>query len=302
MLIGRRQNMSRINGRIAPHFPSLLDGLASYSQLTMKTPFESTARLHTDIGLAPVQFLVAALSALLWVGLCALAALGASGARAQSADLPGLQTQVESLLKQQALPQGSSSDAAMQKKAWRVEVALGQLDPRLKLAPCDKVKAYMPAGVQMWGKTRVGLRCEQGPVRWNVFWPVTVKVWGQALVAALPLRPGNPIEASDLRLAEVDLAEKTSPAVIRVSDLVGRSVVRGMEPGQAIHQDDVKARRWFSAGDPVRLTVRGSGFQIAAEGTALSPGDEGQCARIRTDNGRVVCGHPVGDRQVELSL
>lgn len=302
MLIGRRQNMSRINGRIAPYFLSLLVGRASYSQLTMKTPFESTARLHTDIGLAPVQFLVAALSSLLWVGLCALAALGASGARAQSADLPGLQTQVESLLKQQALPQGSSSDAAMQKKAWRVELALGQLDPRLKLAPCDKVKAYMPAGVQMWGKTRVGLRCEQGPVRWNVFWPVTVKVWGQALVAAVPLRPGNPIEASDLRVAEVDLAEKTSPAVIRAADLVGRSVIRGVEAGQAIHQDDVKARRWFSAGDPVRLTVRGDGFQIAADGTALSPGDEGQCARIRTDNGRVVCGHPVGDRQVELSL
>lgn len=302
MLIGWRQNMSRISGRIALHFPSLLDGLASYSQLTMKTPFESTARLHTDIGLAPVQFLVAALSSLLWVGLCALAALGASAARAQTADMAGLQTQVTSLLKQQALPQGSSSDAAMQKKAWRVEVALGQLDPRLKLAPCDKVKAYMPEGVQMWGKTRVGLRCEQGPVRWNVFWPVTVKVWGQALVAAVPLRPGNPIEASDLRVAEVDLAEKTSPAVIRPAELVGRSVIRGVEVGQAIHQDDVKARRWFSAGDPVRLTVRGEGFQIAAEGTALSPGDEGQCARIRTDNGRVICGHPVGDRQVELSL
>jgi flagella basal body P-ring formation protein FlgA len=268
----------------------------------MKSPIEYTARQQSNIGLAPVQFLVAALSTLFWLGLCALAALGSSMAHAQSAELAGLQPQVEFLLKQQALPQGNSHDAAMQKKGWRVEVTLGQLDPRLKLAPCDKVKTYVPQGMQMWGKTRVGLRCEQGPVRWNVYWPVTVKVWGQALVAAVPLRQGNPVEASDLRFAEVDLADRTSPALVRAADLVGRSLVRGVEAGQAIHQDDVKARRWFVAGDPVRLTVRGAGFQIAAAGTALSPGDEGQCARIRTDNGRVVCGHPIGDRQVELSL
>lgn len=297
--------MSRNSGPFRPHFLSLHGRLASYSQLTMKTSIDRSGRLCQDIGLAPAQFLMAGLSSVLWAGLCTVAATFAPAARAQTvamADTGGLQSQVSSMLKQQALPQGSGNDAASQKKPWRVEVVLGQLDPRLKLAPCDKVRAYMPNGVQMWGKTRVGLRCEQGPVHWNVFWPVTVKVWGQALVAAVPLRPGDPVNENDLRLAEVDLAEKTSPAVMRLADIVGRTLLRGIEPGQSVRQDDVKARRWFAAGDPVRLTVRGDGFQIAAEGTALTPGDEGQCARVRTDNGRVVCGHPVGDRLVELSL
>jgi flagella basal body P-ring formation protein FlgA len=263
-----------------------------------------------DIGLAPVQFVLSVLSSLAWAGLCFLAAvltpMKVAHAQAVDGSAGALQAQVEGLLKQQTLPQNTQpggTDATSQKKQpWRVEVVLGQLDPRLKLAPCDKVRAYMPEGVQMWGKTRVGLRCEQGPVRWNVFWPVTVKVWGQALVAATPLRPGTPIAASDLRVAEVDLAERSAAAIVRAADVVGRSVVRALEPGQALHQDDVKARRWFAAGDPVRLTVRGAGFQIAADGTALTPGDEGQCARVRTDNGRVVCGQPVGDRQVEVSL
>jgi len=52
----------------------------------------------------------------------------------------------------------------------------------------------------------------------------------------------------------------------------------------------------------VRLTVRGEGFQAVSEGMALTPGDEGRCARVRTDSGRIVCGQPVGERQVELSL
>lgn len=258
-----------------------------------------------DLGFALVQFLLAFGSTVFWIGLCTLAALFAPAAQAQGVGVGAnsdLQGQVEGLIKQQVMPKAMDSDAGAKQKPWRVEVVLGQLDPRLKLAPCDKVRTYMPDGVQMWGRTRVGLRCEQGAVHWNVFWPVTVKVWGMALVTASPLRPGIVINSADLIPGEVDLASQASPAVTRMADVIGRSVVKNMETGQSLRQDDVKARRWFAAGDPVRLTVRGDGFQVASDGMALTPGDEGRCAKIRTDNGRVVCGQPIGDRLVELSL
>lgn len=220
----------------------------------------------------------------------------------------GLQAQVESLLKQQPLPKDSQltnsdkGDKAEKRQPWRIEVSLGQLDPRIRLAPCDRVKAYMPDGAQLWGRTRVGLRCEQGTVRWNVYWPVQVKVWGQALVATVPLRPGSIVSASDVAQAEVDLAAAGSPALLRTSDIVGRAVLRAISPGQSLRQDDVKTRRWFAAGDPVRLNVKGPGFMVAAEGVALSPGDEGRCARVRTEQGRILCGQPVGERLVEVTL
>lgn len=310
MLIGWGQNMSRNKRVFGVYFQALWWPVASYSRVTMTTSPTSISTgalrqrdVACDLGFAPVQFVAALISSVLWTGLCALAALLTPATQAQAQVVTGaftLQAQVQELLKQQALPSGA--DRGAQKQPWRIEVVLGQLDPRLKLAPCDKVQAYMPAGVQMWGKTRVGLRCEQGPVRWNVFWPVTVKVWAQGLVAASPLRPGNLINSADLNMAEVDLAAQTSPAVIRAADVVGRSVLRSVEPGQSLRQDDIKARRWFAAGDLVQLTVRGEGFQVASEGMALTPGDEGRCARIRTDSGRVVCGQPVGDRRVELSL
>lgn len=224
----------------------------------------------------------------------------------------GLQAQVESLLKQQPLPQlaepgregpaDTQTPQAEKTPPWRVEVSLGQLDPRIRLAPCDRVKAYLPGGAQLWGRTRVGLRCEQGPVRWNVYWPVQVKVWGQALVATVPLRPGSIVSASDVARAEVDLAASDSPALIRPTDIVGRAVQRSISPGQSLRQADVRSRRWFAAGDPVRLNVKGPGFMVAAEGVALAPGDEGRCARVRTEQGRVVCGQPVGERLVEVTL
>lgn len=284
-----------------------------------------------DIGLAPVQIWLALGTGLVWLGLCALAALACGTAQAQSVQrpvLPGaalaepgltpnapalannlaLHAQVESLLRQQAASPGNeaapgnAAASTAPRPARRVEVVLGQLDPRLRLAPCDKVRAYMPDGVQLWGKSRVGLRCEQGAVRWNVFWPVTVKVWAPALVATVPLRPGVPIQDADVRLSEVDIAASASPAVVQAADVRGRSVVHTIEPGQAIRVDDIRARRWFAAGEPVNLQVRGAGFMVASEGMALTPGDEGRCARVRTDSGRVVCALPVGERLAELRL
>lgn len=231
--------------------------------------------------------------------LCAVPWTAHAEAAASGTD--ALQAEVEGLLKQQAAPQATAPEGAP-RQPWRVEVTLGQLDPRLKLAPCDKVKAYVPDNVQLWGKTRVGLRCEQGPVRWNVYWPVTVKVWGKALVAAVPLRPGNTVAQADVTLGEVDLAASGSPALVRAADIVGRTVVRPLAAGQSVRQDDIKARRWFAIGDPVRLNVRGEGFVVASEGVALSPGDEGRCARVRMDNGRVLCGQAVGERLVEVAL
>lgn len=265
----------------------------------------STPGLLHDLGFEPFQVWAALLSALVWLLLCGGAVLLAPSAHAQQAPLPSpgdsgvLQAYVQTLLHDQALPQ---ADGANKGSPWRVEVALGQLDPRLKLAPCDKIKAYVPSGMRLWGNTRVGLRCEQGPVRWNVFWPVSVKVWGQALVAVNTLRPGAPLALEDLRMAEVDLASHASPAVLRAQDVVGRTLVRQLQAGQSLRQEDVKARRWFAAGEPVRLTVKGAGFSVGAEGTALTAGDEGQCARIRLDGGRIVCGDPIGSRQVEITL
>lgn len=227
--------------------------------------------------------------------VCLMTPLLAKAAGGSSAHWSGL---IQELLQSQAPASSEGSGAPTR----RIEVVLGELDPRLKLAPCQQVKAYMPQGATLWGKTRVGLRCEQGSVKWNVYWPVTVKVWGQGVVAAAAVEPGQEMAPEDVVLGEVDLAESNSPVLLALSDVLGRSAQRRMAAGQAVRQSDLKARRWFSAGDPVRLQLKGEGFMAAAEGTALSHGDEGRCARIRTHQGRVVCAQPTAKGLAELTL
>lgn len=235
--------------------------------------------------------------------LMSVADVGSAEVSAAPDQAANWQKQIQTFLSEQPLQAPRSNPSPGERsQPRRFEVVLGDLDPRIRLAPCERVKAYLPQGAQLWGRTRVGVRCEQGSVRWNVYWPVQVKVFGQALVAAVPLRPGSLMTASDVALAEVDLAASGSPAVHRQSEVVGRAAARALAPGQSIRQDDLKARRWFDAGEPVRLNVKGAGFVVAAEGIALSPGDEGRCARVRTDQGRILCGQPVGERLVEVKL
>ena len=170
--------------------------------------------------------------------------------------------------------------------APRVDVVVGALDARLRLSPCEQVEPYLLNNAPLWGRTRIGIRCVRGPWRWNVFLPLTVKVYGPALVAARPLPAGSVIAASDLAQGEVDLAEEASSALVRDHLVVGRTLARPLAAGQGLRQSHLKARQWFAAGEIVQVIASGPGFRVASDAQALTQGVEGQPARVKTEGGR----------------
>lgn len=184
----------------------------------------------------------------------------------------------------------------------RAEIEVGRLDPRLKLAPCADLRPYLPQGVRLWGAARIGLRCHDAAVRWNVFLPIDVKVYGNALVATAPLPSGHILAPTDLRRAEVLLSGSPSPAVTQTELALGRAIVKPLAAGDALRSTDLKARQYFAAGDTVRVVAAGSGWRIAGEGQAMAPGIEGRTVRVRTESGRIVDGVASGEREVEVAL
>lgn len=184
----------------------------------------------------------------------------------------------------------------------RVQVEVGRLDPRLSLAPCRQVEHYLPPGQKAWGASRVGIRCVDGPTRWNVFLPLTVRVIGPALVLSQNLAAGTVIAPEHLQPGETDWAASNAPLMRQSHELVGRTLTRALAAGQPIREVDLKRRQWFAAGDPVRIVARGAGFSVAADGVAITPGIEGQSARVRTEGGRTVTGNPVAERKLEVPL
>ena len=233
----------------------------------------------------------------LFVSTLPVALWSPAGAQAQTLEpslAPDVLLQASALLRQAA--QASAPRGA------RIVALPGTLDARLKLAPCTQVQAFLPGGVGTWGKTRVGLRCVQGPVAWQVFLPVTVQVWASAVVAQATLPAGARLDSSQLALAVVDWAATPGAPQADLAALDGRVLVRPVAAGHALRAADLRTRQWFASGDTVQLVAQGRGFAVSAEGQALSAGLEGQPVRVRMESGRVAVGLPVGQRRVELNL
>lgn len=226
-------------------------------------------------------------------------ALTLPGAGARAADSPPPDTLAAA--RNQALQQVQQAAEALA-EGRRFEVEAGPPPNMQRLAPCAEVQASLPPGYRAWGSTRVGLRCVQGPVRWQVYLPVTVRVWGPALVPRQALPAGRKLAAEDLQPAEVDLAALPSPALQDPAEAEGRVLMRSLAPGQALRAGDLRQRQWFSAGSPVQLTAIGRGFAVEGRGQALGAGLDGQPVRVRIDNGSIVQGIAVGENRVELRL
>ena len=223
-------------------------------------------------------------------------------ALAQAAPTVEVGNELDGGISQQVRQLALTSTRAGASGAPRVEVDVGRLDPRLRLAPCQHVEPYVPDGTRLWGKSRIGLRCTQGPTKWNVYLPITVRVFGTALVATNGVSAGSVLTAADLTSAEVDLAEDNSAPITKTDLAIGRTLARALKPGQSLRQSNLKARQWFAAGETVTVTAEGDGFSVAGEAQALNAGIEGQPVRVRTEAGRVLTGQPVGERRVELAL
>lgn len=172
----------------------------------------------------------------------------------------------------------------------RMEVSVGSLDSRLRLAPCARVEPYLPVGARLWGRTRLGLRCVEGPTAWNVFLPVTIKAFGPAWVLTSNVAPGAVLTANDATEAEVDWAAESAPVMANPDLWVGQVAARQLVAGQALRQTMVRAPVLFRAGAQVKVVAQGPGYAVTSAGQALSAGAVGQTVRIRMDNGRIVSG------------
>ena len=184
----------------------------------------------------------------------------------------------------------------------RMEVSVGALDSRLRLAPCARVEPYLPTGSRLWGRTRLGLRCVEGPTAWNVFLPVTVKAFGPAWVLTGNVAPGTALTAADAIEAEVDWAAETAPVMANPDLWVGQVAARQLVAGQALRQSMVRAPQLFRAGAQVKVVAQGQGYAVASAGQAMSAGSAGQVVRVRMDNGRIISGTVTEDGTINVTL
>ena len=181
----------------------------------------------------------------------------------------------------------------------RVEVVVGELDPRISLAACSRIEPFLPKGTRAWGKISVGMRCREGAT-WTVFVPVTVRVFGSALTARKSLMFGTVPAENDVELVETELSREAGIPVADLAQVDGKTLARAVFPGQILRQEYFRAPPAIAQGDQVKIVASGPGFSISVDGEALSHAQNGQNVRVKTDSGRVVSGVARTGRIVEL--
>lgn len=221
---------------------------------------------------------------------CALLVQPARASTAPSAATPDLQAFVQ-----------LQASGSVEASSARIEVTLGQLDPRLQLAPCARIEPFVPPGVRLWGRAHIGLRCIEGAT-WSVRMPVTVRVFGPALVAARPLAPNAQITADDVTVAEVEWTREAQGVATDPAQLTNRVLLRPLNPGQPVPLAALRAPQVIAAGDPVKVLGQGRGFAVSADAVALGPAQDGQAVRVRTESGRVITGTARSGRRVEVAF
>ena len=173
--------------------------------------------------------------------------------------------------------------------AGEVTVSVGQINQRMNLAACPAPQAFQQPGARAWGKTTVGVRCA-APVAWTVYIQAQVSVQGDYVAAAVPLAPGQPIEAAQLAMVRGDIAALPNGVVTNLAQAVGRSSTMSVASGAPLRLDALRSKPVVQQGQLVRVVSSGAGFKVSAEARAIGTAGDGQVVQVRTPAGAILSG------------
>ncbi|MCB1886675.1 MAG: flagellar basal body P-ring formation protein FlgA [Rhodocyclaceae bacterium] len=184
--------------------------------------------------------------------------------------------------------------------AGEIRTEVGELDPNNHLPPCERFSAFLPSGQRAWGQTTVGVSC-QAPATWTAYVPARVRVLGDYLVLARPLRSGQVVGPDDLEWRRGDLADDGDGALTDATQAVGHPARIAVSAGQPLTRHMLRLPPVVKRGQAVRVVTVGEGFRVSNEGKAMNNAGAGESVRVRLNRGRVVTGVARPDGSVEVS-
>ena len=194
-------------------------------------------------------------------------------------------------------------------------VDIAPMDPRLQIQTCSQALAM---DLPFASAQTVRVRCPQPA--WQLY--VRVAIAGKAatpntpapsqaaapepeqrqvLVAAVPLQRGMQLNATHVRLADVDTPGMPVNVLEHVSQVLYAEVVRDVRPDTPLRSQDIRPTVLVKRGQMVLMSVgQTSGFKISARVEAMQDGRYGEQIKLKNrESGRLLTGQVKGPNQVE---
>ncbi|MGO9445021.1 MAG: flagellar basal body P-ring formation chaperone FlgA [Thiobacillaceae bacterium] len=170
-----------------------------------------------------------------------------------------------------------------------------------RLAPCTSLEAFQAPSARRLGRVSVGVRC-LAPNTWSIYLAARVSVVAQYVAAASSLRPGQKLSSSDLTVKIGDLGTLPEDVVLTPDRAIDHILIFGIVSGSPLRSVSLREPNAIQQGQPVKLIVNGSGFQVSAEAVALNNASDGQPIKAKTPDGQVVSGIAQSDGTVKLGF
>ena len=166
---------------------------------------------------------------------------------------------------------------------------------------CEQTLSFEnPKRDRMWGNVQVMARCDKPSFSASI--PLRVRVFGQTIKAARYLPTGARLGRDDLVVEQAEMTDAPADAAVRVEDVLGQTISQSISARGWIRLNSLKQASVIQARAPVRVQIKGPGFQASGEGIALTDGAIGDTVTVRLSDGGQVSGRVVGPGEVEITV
>ncbi len=185
----------------------------------------------------------------------------------------------------------------------RVEVEVGALDPRLRLAACPQDPESSPPAVpQLRSRLSIGVRCA-GTGGWSLYVPVRIRAFAKVVVLAAPAARGEPLAEDRLALEARDIAAMNGSYLTRLQDAEGMVLRRDLGAGAVLAASALEPVKLVRRGQRVRLIAGGTGFAVVTQGEALGDAAAGDLVQVRNlRSHQIVEGQVDSDGRVRVGI
>jgi flagella basal body P-ring formation protein FlgA len=174
----------------------------------------------------------------------------------------------------------------MQDKKIEVKHLLAEKPVRI---PADALSIEV-VGLQAMQPGHFGVdyrsRSTSGEVRFQM--KALADEWRVMPIAAKPIKRGEIITASDVRLTRVNGTAVASDSLEQIGDVVGRALLRDVGQGEIFSAKAVKIPPVVEVGSRVTMIYRRGRLEATARGVALEDGIQGQEISIRNESSKKV--------------
>lgn len=189
-------------------------------------------------------------------------------------------------------------------QASKVEIKIGALDSRLRLAACDETLAFNLLDTNgNGGNVNVQVVCNRAATasgRWTILVPALATVFRPVAIAGRPLQRGEQISAADVTTEIRDMSQYRQGYALEPELVVGKEVKYPLAKGEAFRTSVLGAPLVIKRGEEVSIEATLGAISVVTNGTATGDGRMGQQIRVKNNQSeRIINARVVGPGKVQ---